>query len=84
VAGTVRHMDTTFKETLQAVNPHFITFDSLKTLQVNLGNLCNLACRHCHVAASPAGEKTMGRDVAEKILAVLQRQPGITLDMTGG
>ncbi len=84
MAGTVRHMDTTFKETLRAVNPHFITFDSLKTLQVNLGNLCNLACRHCHVAASPTGEKTMSRDVAEKIVAVLQRQPGITLDMTGG
>lgn len=73
-----------FADRLKNINPEFLTFDSLRTLQVNLGNLCNMACNHCHVSASPAGEKKMTRDVAEKIVAVLTQRPGITLDITGG
>ena len=26
---------------------------SIETLQVNLGKLCNQACKHCHVDAGP-------------------------------
>ena len=72
-------MTQLFSERLKNVNPQFLTFDSLKTLQVNLGNLCNMACVHCHVSASPAGEKQMSRAVAEKIVAVLQ-QPHAAVD----
>ena len=28
--------------------------DAITTLQVNIGYVCNLACRHCHVESSPA------------------------------
>ncbi|MRR34122.1 radical SAM/Cys-rich domain protein [bacterium] len=77
-------MTAAFSETIKNINPAFTSFDSLKTLQVNLGNLCNLACAHCHVAASPSGKKSMGRETAEKIVAVLETKPGITLDLTGG
>jgi radical SAM/Cys-rich protein len=77
-------MTATFSETIRNINPAFSTFDSLETLQVNLGNICNLACAHCHVAASPSGKRSMGRGVAEKIVTVLERNPGITLDITGG
>jgi len=77
-------MTQPFSDRLKNVNPEFLTFDSLKTLQVNLGNLCNMACVHCHVSASPSGEKQMARAVAEKIVAVLQQHPGKTLDLTGG
>jgi radical SAM/Cys-rich protein len=77
-------MTRPFFDRLQNVNPDYSTFDSLKTLQVNLGNLCNMACAHCHVSASPSGDKMMTREVAEKIIAVLRRNRGITLDMTGG
>jgi radical SAM/Cys-rich protein len=73
-----------FADRLKKINPEFLTFDSIKTLQVNLGNLCNMACAHCHVSASPAGEKKMSRNVAEKIVAVLRQNPGMTLDITGG
>lgn len=77
-------MTKPFCDRLKNVNPEFLTFGSLKTLQVNLGNLCNMACAHCHVSASPFGEKQMARDVAEKIVAVLGKNPGMTLDITGG
>ena len=77
-------MTQSFSNRLKNINPEFLTFDSLKTLQVNLGDLCNMACAHCHVSASPSGAKKMTRDVAEKIVAVLTQNPGVTLDMTGG
>lgn len=77
-------MVAAFKERLKEINPVYIKFDSLQTLQVNLGNLCNLACRHCHVGASPLGNRVMDREVMANIIGFLSRQPGITLDITGG
>jgi len=77
-------MVATFKEKLHELNPSFITFEQLQTLQVNLGNRCNLSCTHCHVTASPDGERIMAWEVMEKIVQFLTGRPGITLDMTGG
>src|SRR5512136_2453346 len=77
-------MVAAFKERLQEINPVFIRFDTLQTLQVNLGNLCNLSCSHCHVSASPNGKMVMGKDVMEKIARFLARKPGLVLDITGG
>jgi radical SAM/Cys-rich protein len=58
---------------------------SIATLQVNVGKLCNQACLHCHVDASPKRTEAMGRDVAEACIDVLRREPRIAvLDITGG
>lgn len=73
-----------FKDRLQAVNPEYETFAGLHTLQVNLGNLCNLHCTHCHVGASRRGTEIMGKDVMEQIVTYLKRHPDLTLDITGG
>ena len=73
-----------FKERLREIDPMFVTFEGLQTLQVNLGNICNLSCAHCHVNASPAGDRIMGPEVVEKIVGLLTRRPGITIDITGG
>ncbi len=77
-------MVAAFAERLKEINPVYIKFDTLQTLQVNLGNLCNLACRHCHVGASPEGKNVMGREVMAKIIGFLSRQRGVILDITGG
>ncbi|MFQ5680453.1 MAG: arsenosugar biosynthesis radical SAM (seleno)protein ArsS [Candidatus Omnitrophota bacterium] len=58
--------------------------DRLDTLQVNMGNLCNQACRHCHIAASPQGKKIMSRAVVDKIVKFLAKNRLDTLDITGG
>jgi len=59
--------------------------DRVVTLQVNLGRICNQACRHCHVEASPARTEIMDDDVLETCLDVLARQDEIaTLDITAG
>lgn len=73
-----------FTDRLQAVNPEFETFASLQTLQVNLGNLCNLCCSHCHVNASLRGTEIMGVEVMTQIVRFLSRHPELTLDITGG
>ncbi|MCX6353308.1 MAG: arsenosugar biosynthesis radical SAM protein ArsS [Candidatus Aureabacteria bacterium] len=56
----------------------------LSTIQVNMGDLCNQRCAHCHVGASPQGNRVMTRRVAEGILALLNRNQGLILDLTGG
>jgi radical SAM/Cys-rich protein len=77
-------MVAAFKERIQEINPAYVTFEGLRTVQVNLGNLCNLHCTHCHVSASERGTRVMGREVMARIAAFLDRHPGVTLDITGG
>ncbi len=56
-----------------------------RTLQVNVGKRCNQACHHCHVDAGPTRTEVMAPATAERVLAVLERNPGLaTLDLTGG
>lgn len=58
---------------------------TIDTLQVNLTTLCNQACRHCHVDASPARTDALSRDGIERVVALLAAHPQIrTLDLTGG
>ena len=59
--------------------------DSISTLQVNLGKLCNQACLHCHVEAGPLRTEMMTREVAEAVMTLLERTPSIeVVDLTGG
>jgi radical SAM/Cys-rich protein len=58
---------------------------SIETLQVNVTKLCNQACRHCHVDASPSRTESMSRAGIEKIVDILARHRQIgKLDITGG
>jgi radical SAM/Cys-rich protein len=58
---------------------------SIETLQVNITKLCNQACRHCHVDASPARTERMSHEGIEKCLEILAQHPQIAkLDITGG
>ncbi|MGM0568837.1 MAG: arsenosugar biosynthesis radical SAM (seleno)protein ArsS [Elusimicrobiota bacterium] len=58
--------------------------DKVSTLLVNMGNLCNQACVHCHIGASPEGKNIMSRKVIEDILSCLKNNDIQTLDITGG
>lgn len=57
---------------------------TIDTLQVNVGKLCNQACKHCHVDASPKRTEIMPPQVVEACLKVLREQRIPTLDVTGG
>lgn len=58
--------------------------DRIDTLQVNVGKLCNQACKHCHVDASPKRTEIMTRKTIDACLDVLRKFQIPTLDMTGG
>lgn len=58
---------------------------SIDILQVNITYMCNQACRHCHVQASPHRNEQMDRRTVDRCLAILSEHDGIgTLDLTGG
>lgn len=56
----------------------------LKTLQVNMGDLCNQSCLHCHIEASPLGKKIMPRAVVDAVLDFLRKNNIKALDISGG
>ena len=58
---------------------------SISTLQVNVGKVCNQTCHHCHVDAGPQRTESMSKATMDQILDVLDRTPQImTVDITGG
>jgi len=54
------------------------------TLQVNVGKLCNQACRHCHVDAGPNRTEVMTAETAELVADVIRRHDFECVDITGG
>jgi radical SAM/Cys-rich protein len=70
-----------FEEKLGAAQ---LRAQTIETLQVNVGKLCNQACKHCHVDASPIRTEIMGRATVDACLRVLERYKIPTLDLTGG
>jgi radical SAM/Cys-rich protein len=58
---------------------------SIETLQVNVGKLCNQACKHCHVDAGPKRTEAMTKETIDACLGILGAHPQIrNLDITGG
>ena len=57
---------------------------AVETLQVNVGKLCNQACKHCHVDASPSRTEIMARETVELVIEAIRRFRFPTLDITGG
>ena len=57
---------------------------AVDTLQVNVGKLCNQACKHCHVDASPSRTEIMTRATAQAVIDAVRRFRIPTVDITGG
>ena len=58
---------------------------ALEIFQINLGKLCNMMCRHCHVDAGPhRTDAMMNRETVDACLRALDRTPAHTVDVTGG
>src|SRR6195256_6349114 len=56
-----------------------------RTIQINVGKLCNQACHHCHVDAGPKRTEIMPASVARRVIELLAASPSITtVDITGG
>lgn len=60
------------------------TEEKLGVMQINVGDVCNLACKHCHVQAGPNGKHSMNREVMNACLSVCKELGVSTIDITGG
>src|SRR3954465_7838747 len=53
--------------------------------QINVGKLCNMTCRHCHVDAGPdRTDQMMSRETGDLCLAALDKTAAKVVDITGG
>lgn len=73
-----------FIEKLKETEFYPLTSGPINTLQVNVGKVCNLSCRHCHVEAGPHRTESMSRETLCHCLRVLAETSIPTLDVTGG
>jgi len=59
--------------------------EKIRILQVNVGKLCNMTCRHCHVDAGPDRKaENMNRETVDACLELIRKGSIKTLDLTGG
>ena len=56
----------------------------LEVIQVNIGLVCNLICRHCHVNSSPRRTEAMDWKTMDAILRLAEELDVKTIDITGG
>lgn len=73
----------TFSQMLENHNLSLVRSETT-TLQVNVGRLCNLACRHCHLEAGPNRDELMSTETVEEVIACARRLDFATIDITGG
>ncbi len=58
---------------------------NLEIVQINLGKLCNMTCRHCHVDAGPDRiHENMDRETVDACLRVIEETGVRVVDLTGG
>ncbi len=67
-----------------AALPGGLRRSELQVFQINVGKLCNMTCRHCHVDAGPDRREIMTRETVDACLAALDRTGARTVDITGG
>jgi len=73
-----------FDRAVLQVQDTSLVSDAVQTLQVNLGLLCNLSCRHCHVEANPRRTEVMGWETMQRVLRLAEALPQARIDLTGG
>lgn len=56
----------------------------VEIIQVNVGLMCNQACRHCHLGASPDSREVMEWPVMERVLGIASKIRPRFIDITGG
>jgi radical SAM/Cys-rich protein len=68
------------------LNTHGIKLRRVDTtiLQVNVGLLCNQACKHCHLDAGPGRREVMSDDTMDAVAAYAEKSGFKAIDITGG
>lgn len=61
-----------------------LTRGQTTTLQINIGYLCNLACKHCHVDAGPSRREVMHKETMDAVIRFASINNFSVIDITGG
>lgn len=72
-----------FSLTLSRLNLE-LNRDKARTLQVNVGFLCNQTCRHCHLNAGPGRKENMTPETIDAVIPYARRSRFEIIDITGG
>jgi len=74
-----------FTEKLEESGVHSLkSKETIQTMQMNVGKICNLSCKHCHVEAGPQRTESMSQAIMAQGLQVMADHGIKTLDITGG
>lgn len=73
-----------FDQAVAGVNGGSIRATSLRSIQVNIGLKCNLACHHCHVESGPKRTEEMHWETMLMVLRAARDAGAETIDITGG
>ncbi len=74
-----------FEEDLEASGRAPLTPAELEIFQINVGKLCNMTCRHCHVDSGPdRTDENMDRRTVEACIRAVDASGAHTVDLTGG
>ncbi len=73
-----------FEATLHDYKLFPLKAQSVDTMQINMGYMCNQICSHCHVDAGPDRKEIMTRETMQQCLEALENSRIHTVDLTGG
>lgn len=73
-----------FKNKLKEIDLFPLKPTGVEIFQMNVGYMCNMTCKHCHVDAGPDREEVMSKEIFEQCLQALEHSGAHTVDLTGG
>jgi radical SAM/Cys-rich protein len=73
-----------FEEKLDEIGLFPLKPTGIEIFQINVGYMCNMTCKHCHVDAGPDRKEIMTRETLQYCLDALKDSDIQTVDLTGG
>lgn len=73
-----------FEDKLDGIGLFPLKPTGIEIFQMNVGYMCNMTCKHCHVDAGPDREEIMSKETFEYCLEALKDSDIETVDLTGG
>ncbi|MDP6544578.1 MAG: arsenosugar biosynthesis radical SAM protein ArsS [Phycisphaerae bacterium] len=73
-----------FDEKLRGVGHFPLVAGDIKTVQVNVGLMCNLRCTHCHWSCGPGRAEMMDLATMQSVCRLAERTGARRVDITGG
>lgn len=73
-----------FAERFKETGEEELVATGIEIFQVNVGKLCNQACKHCHVDAGPDRREIMSQETMRLCLDALAKTAIPKVDITGG